>query len=141
MGKNRERDWEFKSFEGSSKRGRHLRITKEMMESLAWSKLSNNAIRLYLEMKIKYNQNNADNISLTYKEGGHWMAKATFTKCIDELIDYGFIKIIRQAWTSRECNIYGFCDQWKWFGTDKFRILPRIKRSLAKKSLSGAGKL
>jgi hypothetical protein len=111
---------------------RHLRITMSMMESQAWKQLSVHAMVLYLHIKAKYTGHNMDDISFTYAEGEELMNKLTFTKALDQLIDYGFIRVIRQSWTSREPNIYGLHSMWQHFGTDKFSVQPRRKRDAPK---------
>jgi hypothetical protein len=128
MAKKSKKDFEFKPFESTTRTAKHLRITNNMLESAAWKKLSCHAMVIYMYMKSKYNFNNENDISLTYAEGQKLMHKNTFTKAIDELIEYGFIKVIRQSWTSRECNIYGFSSMWQKYGTPEFKIDPRRKR-------------
>lgn len=121
--------YEFKSFESRSKNTkRYCRITKDMQESPAWLDLSPFAITVYLMLKTKYNLGNADNLSLTYKEGLKHMCQTRFTKSVDELIDHGFIYLVRQAWTSRECNLYGLSAEWQKWGTEEFKVISRSKR-------------
>jgi hypothetical protein len=126
----RKKDYGFKVWEKVLEHpdGKHVRITNNMMESKAWKQLTPHAVQLYLYMKSKYNKNNENDISCTYAEGEKLMSKLTFTKALDQLIEHGFIKVIRQSWTSRECNIYGFHFMWQNFGTDKFTVRPRKKR-------------
>lgn len=100
-----------------------------MMESEAWSKLSSFAIHVYLLLKIQYNGENKDNLTLTHKEGTRHMTDRRFTAALDELINYGFIYIVEYRFNTRESNIYGLSDMWKHYGTDKFKIYPRPKRS------------
>ena len=125
------RTYEFESFESNTKTGKYVRLANDMQDSAAWEDLSCFAIRVYLLIKKKYNKNNADDISLTYKEAKKYMNDRTFTKSIDELIEHGLIKIVRQSWTSRECNIYGLSEGWKKYGTPAFECTPRKKRSPA----------
>ena len=131
------RSYEFESWESNTKTGKYVRIANDMQDSAAWEDLSCFAVRVYLLMKKKYNKNNADDISLTYKEAGKYMNARTFTKSIDELIEHGFIKIVRQSWTSRECNIYAFSENWKRFGTTEFLMEPRRKRAPASTNMLG----
>lgn len=118
----------FRSFEALGSSDRHLRLTQSMMLSKAWGELSCHSITLYVHMKLKFNYKNEDDISFTYAEGKKLMSERTFMKSIEQLIDLGFIKIVRQGWTSREPNIFGFSDQWKHYGTDKFNVVPKRKR-------------
>jgi hypothetical protein len=139
LGKKRKpKDFGFKHFEKDPyvPDNSHIRITLNMMRSKAWKELSVHSRVLYIEMKAKYTGNNEDNISFTYTEGEELMNKKTFTKSLDQLIELGFIKVVRQSWTTRECSIYGFHTMWHHYGTNKFEVAPRLKRS---KKLNGGG--
>lgn len=136
MGKKR-KDYGFRPFEGPGIRGKHLRITNFMMESAAWKDLTIHSIALYVHIKAKFNYSNEDNISFTYAEGERLMNKRTFTKSIDQLIDLGFIKIVRQGWTTREPNIYGFSDQWQRYGLEELKISSRSKRATSRGKIDG----
>ncbi|PKM82558.1 MAG: hypothetical protein CVU89_03395 [Firmicutes bacterium HGW-Firmicutes-14] len=128
MGRQSKEQWQFKTFESRTKTAKHLRITNNMIESPAWQNLSCYAITVYVHMKAKYNFSNQDDISMTYEEAKKLMAKATFSKAIDELIETGFIQLIRQSWTARQPNIYSFSEMWQQYGTDNFKIQKRRKR-------------
>lgn len=130
----KKKDYGFKPFEKdlTSADNHHIRITRSMLSSKAWKMLTVHSRVLYMEMKNKYTGSNENDISFTYKEALEIMNDRTFTKCIDQLIELGFIKLLEQNWTLRKPNIYGFSDQWKYYGTDKFNVRPRIKRATAK---------
>jgi len=135
--KKKYKDYGFKPFEKAPiPDNSHIRITMNMMRSKAWKELSAHSIVLYMEMKAKYTGHNENDISFTYSEGEALMNKKTFTNSLDQLIDFGFIKVIRQSWTTRECNIYGFHSMWQHYGTKMFAVTPRIKR---KSKLNGGG--
>lgn len=120
--------YEFKPCESVSKKPKHyIRITDNMMDSKAWEGLSCQAIVIYMNIKKKYNFTNENNLSFTYKEGLEIMNKRTFTKSIDNLIDNGFIYIVRQG-LLKQCSIYGLSDNWQYFGTSAFKVVSRVKR-------------
>ena len=120
--------YEFKPCESVSKKPKkYLRLTNNMMESKAWESLSCHAIVVYINIKSKYNFTNDDNLSFTYAEGTKLMDKKTFTKAMDNLIDSGFIYIVRQG-LLKQCSIYGLSKEWQYFGTSAFSIKPRVKR-------------
>lgn len=131
MARRKKKDYGFKPFEKEplSADNHHIRITRNMMNSKAWQELSVHSKVLYMEMKSKYTGTNQDDISLTYSEGQKLMNKLTFTKSLDQLIELGFIKLVRQSWTTRECNIYGFHTMWQLYGTKNFIVKPRVKRA------------
>jgi hypothetical protein len=125
-----------------------LRLHHYLIDSAAWQDLTPNAQSLYLRMKHKYRakygkkykpllQSNSLDISIVKREysawksnaGGYWSSR-TFANTIDELIAHGFVILCRSQYAERKCNIYGFSDSWKWYGTDKFHVKPEHYRSL-----------
>ena len=130
--------YEFKLFESASKKPKHyLRLTDNMMDSKAWKALSCQAIVVYLNIKKKYNFTNENDLSFTYKEGLELMNKRTFTRAMDNLIENGFIYIVRQG-LLKQCSIYGLSKEWQYYGTNAFAIKPRVKRMSKVKSDKGA---
>lgn len=61
---------------------------------------------------------NYDNISMVKNEYEKFMNARTFSKSIDNLIEHGFIRVIK----------YGFNDAWKFYGTNIFKIKNEWKR-------------
>lgn len=130
----------FQSFQ-SNNGNRFMPIYFDMVTSDAWQDLSGNAIKLYLYMlskyKVKYVKSQVDycnkhDISIIRSEYSKFMAKNTFEKCIDELIDHGFIKVVeyKHMGGSRKVIIYGFNDMWQKYGTKSFLIKEEWKRSI-----------
>ena len=127
MAKKSKAEYELKPFESKTKKGKHIRIADDMMSSKAWEDLSVYARALYMEFKRKYNGVNEDDISFTYEEGKKIMSKNTFIKALDELIEHGFIYIIRPGGLNKQCTIYGFSNEWQYYGTNAFKVDKRIK--------------
>ena len=129
--RRKQKDYAFKPFEKepTSADNHHIRITRNMMESKAWKELSVHSKVLYMELKARYTGSNENDLNLTYSEGEKLMNRLTFRKSIDQLIELGFIRMIQQSWTTRECNIYGLHSMWQLYGTKNFVVKPRIKRS------------
>jgi hypothetical protein len=133
MGKNKQN---YRPFQ-SSKGGRFIALFDDMMESPAWEQLTSSEIVLYLYMlkkfRVKYvkgmvDKSNENDISMPKQEYMKLMNNRTFFKSIDHLIELGFIKVIEGRYATRECNIYGFNDAWKHYGTDTFNIKDEWKR-------------
>lgn len=133
----------FQNFQ-SSKGGRLVPLYFDMLDSKVWQSLSASAIKLYLKMLRKYTAKytkgllvycNKDNISMPRSEYLEFMAKNTFEKCIDELINYGFVRVVEYKIMagSRKVIIYGFNDMWKKYGTKEFVIKEEWKRSKNKR--------
>ena len=121
-----------------------------MLDSQAWQDLSPNAVYLYISMKRKYVRraegvtllfSNKNDISLVKNEysqfrsnrnrakGGSW-STSTFNAAIDELINHGFIILVKSQYAERKCNLYGFSSMWKYYGTAAFEIKPEQYRTL-----------
>lgn len=121
----------------SKKGGHFITLFDDMVESKAWEQLTANDIILYLYMlkkfKIKYNhgmveKSNECNISMPKQEYLKLMHQVTFFKSIDHLINMGFIKVVEDRYSTRQCTIYGFNDAWKYYGTNTFKIKDEWRR-------------
>ena len=111
-----------------------------MVESKAFKELSHASVVLYIRMLIEYQpkyihgileSTNSNNIKMPYTDKQNTqelMTKRTFFKSIDELIAYGFIKVIKSGYEERICNIYGFNDMWQNYGKNEFCIKDEWKR-------------
>lgn len=89
---------------------KYIRVTRTLLMNKKFIELSSNAKVLYLYMRdwgyptpeVKYSISMAREL----------MSKNTFIKCINELIQAGFIKL---AWSNKysgQPNIYVFSDNW-----------------------------
>ena len=136
MAKKKQNFQSFQTYRG----GRFISIYFDMLTSKAWEDLNGNSIKLYLYMlskyKVKYVKGevdycNKEDISIVRSEYSKFMAKNTFEKCIDELIDHGFVKVneYKSMGGSRKLIIYGFNDVWRKYGTESFAIKDEWKRS------------
>ena len=128
------------SFETSQCRSYNfIALYHDMTGSKAWKKLTGKDIQLYIQMRQKHQRrvtkgvihdSNANNISMPKAEYLQFMQQRTFEKCIDHLIELGFVKTVKNRYDTRECNIYGFSDMWKKYGTKDFVIRPEYRRTL-----------
>ncbi len=127
MGQKRIRKANFHSFESRSENSPYARITKNMVNSLAWQELNCYEQTLYLHMKLKYNgkPGSQHDICFTYAEGQKLMSKKTFTRSMDKLIEVGLIDLVTHRPFSVACNIYGLSSRWHNFGTNDFKIVSR----------------
>lgn len=72
---------------------------------------------------------NKDNLCYTEKQyKSHGITKRIFDKNIDNLIEWGLIKIIKYRFETRECTIYGMSEMWLNWGTKDFKIEECDKR-------------
>ena len=126
------------SFESGNGSSNFIAIYHDMYDSKAYQELTAHDIQLYMAMRRKYSRkvtkgqiwdSNKDNISMPAKEYRKMMHQATFEKCIDHLIELGFIKLVENRYKVRKCNIYGFSDMWQKYGTKEFHIKPEWRRN------------
>jgi len=129
-------------YQTTKENDRLLPIFWQMLESKAWEELTGNDIKIYLYMAKKVNtkwsmnmivSTTKDDISVPRNEykgldkKQAWkikMSNDTFTKCIDNLINLGFVKVngYKDLQGSKRVIIYGMNEMWLHYGTDKFYI-------------------
>lgn len=127
----------YESFQTGRPTGNFMMLYWDMLDSKAWQELTGNEIQLYLYMLRKYQrknsngiiyETNSENISApentTKGNTGYseFMNKRMFWKCIDHLIELGFVKLVENRYATRQANIYGFNDMWQKYGTKEFYI-------------------
>jgi len=130
----------YEEFESNRENGKFHKIADDMIKSIVWQSLSLIERALYYEFKAKFTKykdgtTNTNDISMPRSEYTKLMNERTFWKCVDNLIELGFLRVVESRWTTRECTIYGFSTQWKYFNTDKFKINEcdrRAKRTFTK---------
>jgi len=135
-------------YQTTKENDRLLPIFWQMLESKAWEELTGNDIKIYLYMAKKVNtkwsmnmivSTTKDDISVPRNEykgldkKQAWkikMSNDTFTKCIDNLINLGFVKVngYKDLQGSKRVIIYGMNEMWHHYGTDKFYIKEHWKR-------------
>lgn len=125
-----------------------MMIYWDMMDSKAWQELTAYDIQLYLFMLRKYRRkvtkgqiwdSNKENISVTKnttktngvidKGYSEVMTGRAFRKSMDNLIRFGFVKLIENGYATRQRNLYGFNDMWQKYGTKEFHIKPEWLRT------------
>ena len=112
--------------------GQFVPISYRMIDSLAWKSLSGNSIKVYIQLMRKCNGNNDRDLSLTYAEMKTHLSPATFRKCMTELVETGFVDLVRQGGIERQCNIFGISERWKHYHTQNYEF-----RTLKKWNISG----
>jgi len=109
----------------------------DMFDSKAWQELTAYDRDLYMRMLRKYQRkvingyvetSNSNDISMPKSEYEKFMNQRTFYKGIDNLIEHGFVKVIRNGYAAKICNIYGFSDMWKLYGTKEFEVKEEYRR-------------
>ena len=113
MAKNKKKLYAFRVFYGAKSEDRHIRITHSMLMNEKFKQISYSAKVLYMYMKeyasgseqFEYPQQ----LALRNKVIN---SSATFETAKKELIENGFIEVVRCCKCSRIPNLYKFSDKW-----------------------------
>lgn len=105
-------DSRFKAWEGRNPKDRHVRLTKDMLDSVVYKSLRASSKVLYAYMKLWAAGN--DTVSYSASMIGDIMSRQTFFDARDELIEKGFISYpnIHRAQYMRETAEYQFVNSW-----------------------------
>jgi DNA-binding transcriptional ArsR family regulator len=95
-------------------KGQFLRLPYFNLKHPSWRSLSGAAVRVYLELRTRYNGVNNGDLSLALEEGARLlrMAKATVQRALKELEAKGFLKMHRQGrWYGRLATTWVLTDE------------------------------
>lgn len=88
-------------------------LTKEMLQSPAFKKLTNSARVTYLLLQSQNKSANQAKVIFSYKQAAEYMDRHTFSKAIKQLSNYGFIEISQFGGLYRRTNEYKFVEAWR----------------------------
>lgn len=137
MGRPRKKNKVFESWQTNGN-SNFMQIFYDMFDSKAWKELNAHDCFLYLYMLRKHQRkvtsgyiekSNYNDISMPKSEYEKIMSNKTFYKCIDNLIEHGFVRVIRSGYAEKTCNIYSFSDTWKQYGNKNFEIKNEWRRA------------
>ena len=94
---------------------RYVKLDDEMTNAAAWTTLSFKAVWVYIELRKQFNYNAGgnDHLILPYSQAAWKMNRATFSRAIKELIEYGFIRIIQHGGLPKIPNIFALSNRWE----------------------------
>ena len=95
-------------------------LPHHMIKSDAWQDLSCYARAAYIEIGAKQNGKNESDLSYTFQEASKIMHRNTYAKALNELVNHGFIDVVRSGGLYNKCNIFAISGRWKYYGTDIF---------------------
>ena len=100
---------------GRSKRGgQFVPIPVDMARSAAWRSLTGTAVKVYIELRSRYNGGNNGDLSLSLDEAARLLGigKATAQRAFAELEKKGFIKLTKRGrWYGRMASTYAATDR------------------------------
>ena len=98
----------------SKSQSQYLSIPYIMAHSLAWRSLSGPAVKLYIELRSRYNGSNNGDLSVSLDEAARLLGlgKATVSRAFKELESKGFIKMNQPGeWYRRRATTYVVTDR------------------------------
>lgn len=94
--------------------GQYVPLPHAMLQSPAWRSLSGGAVRVFLELRSRYNGANNGQLSLSSQQAADLlgMSKSTVSRAFKELIEKGFLKLrVRGQWYGRRAAEYVVTDR------------------------------
>ena len=85
-----------------------------MIQSKAWRSLRGNSIKVWLEIRSRFNGSNNGKLSLSLDEGARilGMGKATVDRAMKELADKGFLAMTKRGvWYGRKASEWRVADE------------------------------
>lgn len=123
----------------SPKKGRehiepYVKLDFSMTESAAWSALSFGAVWVYIELKKKFDyEHGFSRLILSYSEVSWKMNSRTFRAKLQELINKGFIRIVKSGGLLNNPTIYALSNVWEKISREIVDKEGREARKLFKK--------
>ncbi len=106
-----------------------------MTESAAWTSLSFGAVWVYIELRKSFNYNKGGNshLILPYSKVNWKMNSRTFKSKKQELIDKGFIKVVKYGGLMNNPTVYALSNSWERISGEIVESEGREARKLFKK--------
>ena len=93
----------------------YIKIEHNMMDSAAWTSLTDRAVWLYLELRRQFNfSKGGDNhLVLPFSKVKWRMSRGSFTNGMKELERRRFIRCTQQGGMERRPSVYAVCNDWR----------------------------
>lgn len=103
------------SKEKSDRSDPYIKLEHYMMDSAAWTSLTDRAVWLYLELRRQFNfSKGGDNyLVLPFSKVKWRMSRGSFSKGMKELERLGFIRCMQRGGLFRRPSVYAVCNDWQ----------------------------
>jgi hypothetical protein len=93
----------------------YIKLEHYQMDSAAWTALSDRAVWLYLELRkqFKKTQGGDSHLTLPYSKVSWHMSRGSYCRGMEELCQYGFIKVVEPGGLLRKPTVYALSEGWK----------------------------
>lgn len=88
-------------------------ITKYMIQSPAYKKLTNASRVAYLLLQAQCNKRKQQDVIFPYSHAAEYMNRHTFARSIKQLVELGFIEKSDFGGLYRRTNVYQFVNKWR----------------------------
>ncbi len=93
---------------------RYVKLDNSMTESASWTSLSFKAVWVYIELKKRFTyEHGFSRLVLPYSTVKWKISPSTFSKAIQELVHYGFIRYVEHGGLYRRPNVFALSETWK----------------------------
>jgi hypothetical protein len=93
--------------------GQYAPLPYVLLQSEAWRSLRGNSIKVWLEIRSRFNGGNNGSLSLSLDEGARLLGigKATVSRALKELQTKGFLEMTKQGqWYGRQATLWRTTD-------------------------------
>ena len=99
---------------GRNDTSQFIALSYSMAHTPAWRSLSGPAVKVWVELRSRYNGNNNGDLSLSLDEAARLLhiSKTTAMRAFAELEDKGFLKMMQRGhWYGRKATIWAVTDR------------------------------
>lgn len=100
---------------GNERTEPYVKLDHQMLNSAAWTALSDNAVWLYIELckQFDFKKGGYDYLVFPFSKVAWRMNSATYRKKTQELIKYGFIRYVQRGGIPKIPNVFALSNKWK----------------------------
>lgn len=93
----------------------YIYLTNDMTDSASWTSLNDPAPWLYIELRksFQYNKGGNSHLTLPYNQVSWRMSKNTYIKHMRQLVEFGFVRVVKHGGLFHEPTIYALSEHWK----------------------------
>lgn len=93
--------------------GKFVMVTEKLLKDPEWRKLSSSAKIIWLYLRLKFNFQTLNEVSLAYSEIEDMFSSATISSAFKELVKTGFIEKVKHG------GLFGGVSSYKFIGPHK----------------------
>jgi hypothetical protein len=93
----------------------YVKLDNRMTDSAAWTALCDGAAWLYIELKKQFDFKKGGfcHLVLPYSKVAWRMSRSSYCNRMQELVNYGFIRIIEPGGLPKRATVYALSNEWE----------------------------